>query len=299
VLEAVGQVVDFEVGDLSVGESRTVQLVCMARAGGDQKCEMVAESGGAVKAREHGMVTVLIPGLEVQIEGPGLRYVDRKASYLIRVKNAGDVTASNVTVNEHMPPGFKFVSATDGGRVLPGTDTLTWFLGELGPGQVRQVQCEQIAVKSGEQRHRVVACSERGFKVEVQKELVTRVEDYSALALEIARGDEAIEVGKDTTFEVLVSNAGSKIDTNVRLMCTIPDKMELRNAQGPTRYHREGSLILFEPVTKLTPRGDAIYQIKLKALVPGDVRFRTQITSTNLVEPVIKTEAMRIYSDRP
>jgi uncharacterized repeat protein (TIGR01451 family) len=294
-----GKSFDFEVGDLSVGESRTVQLVCLARAGGDQQAELLAESGGAVKAREHGGVTVLIPGLEVQVDGPGLRYVDRKASYIARVKNAGDVTASNVTLSEALPPGFKFVAATDGGRMLPGTDTVSWFLGELGPGQVRQVQLELIATKSGEQHHRFVACSERGFKVEVSKELVTRVDDYAALALDISRGDEAIELGKDTTFEVLISNAGSKTDTNVRLICSIPDKMELKGAQGPSRYHREGSLIIFEPVPKLLPRGDAVYQIKLKALVPGDVRFRSQITSTNLQEPIIKTEPMRIYSDRP
>jgi uncharacterized repeat protein (TIGR01451 family) len=294
-----GKNFDFEVGDLSVGESRTVQLVCLARAGGDQQAELVVESGSAVKARDHGSVTVLIPGLEVQVDGPGLRYVDRKASYSARVKNGGDVTASNVTLSEAIPAGFRFLAATDGGRLLPGTETVSWFLGELGPGQVRQVQLELIATRAGEQRHRFVACSERGFKVEVAKELVTRVDDYAALALDISRGDEAIELGKDTTFEVLVSNAGSKIDTNIRLICTVPDKMELKGAQGPTRYHREGSLIIFEPVPKMVPRGDAVYQIKLKGMVPGDVRFRSQITSSNLVEPVIKTEAMRIYSDRP
>ena len=75
--------------------------------------------------------------------------------------------------------------------------------------------------------------------------------------------------------------------------------MAFRTAQGPTRFHRKGNVIVFEPVPRLAPRGDVVYKVKVKALDPGDVRFKVHGTSTNLIEPVIKTEATRIYSDRP
>src|SRR5205807_6067273 len=134
----------------------------------------------------------------------------RKATYTLRVTNRGDIPASNTTVSEAIPAGFKFVSASDGGRHLTPAQMLTWFLGELAPGQVREVNFELLAVKAGEQRHRVTACSERGFKVEVVQELATRVEDFSSLTMEIANTDDALEVGKFTTYEVIVNNAGSK-----------------------------------------------------------------------------------------
>jgi len=259
----------------------------------------VAESRGCVQARESAAVSVLVPTLEVELSGPGLRYVDRKAGYLVRVVNRGDVPASNVTLNEVIPAGFRFLSASSGGRRTATGQTVSWFLGELAPGQARQVEVELMAVKAGEYRHRATASSERGFKVEVGRELVTRVEDFSSLALEIAHADEAIEVGKCTTFEVIVSNSGSKMETEIRLMCALPAGTEFKSARGPTRYHREGNAIVFEPVARLAPRGDVVFQIEVKALTPGDVRFKGLVASTNLVEPVIKTEAMRIYSDRP
>jgi uncharacterized repeat protein (TIGR01451 family) len=296
---AQGKNMDFEVGDLPSGESRTMQLVCLAGAGGEQKCDVVAESGGCVLAQEHGVVNVLAPRLEIELTGPALRYVDRKAAYTLRVANRGEVHASNLSVKEVIPAGFKFVSANDGGHLGQGSPAISWFLGELAPGQVRQVQFELQAVKAGEHRHRATVSSERGARIEFSRELVTRVEDFSALSLEIAHADDAIEVGKETTYEVLVSNAGSRMETNIKLMCNVPDKMEFMSAPGSMRYHREGNAIIFEPVARLAPRSDVVYQIKVKALTPGDVRFKTQVTSTNLVEPVSKTEATRIYSDRP
>jgi uncharacterized repeat protein (TIGR01451 family) len=296
---ARGKDVDFDVGDLAAGESRTVQLVCLPRAGGAQTCGVVAESGGCVQAQESVAVNVLVPSLEVELSGPGLRYVERKAVYTVRVVNRGDVPASNVTLSEVIPAGFRFVAATAGGRQAPTGQAVSWFLGELSPGQARQVQLELVAVKAGEFRHRATASSERGFKVEVGRELVTRVEDFSSLALEIAHPDEAIEVGKNTTYEILVTNSGSKRETDIRLMCALPAGTEFKSAHGPTRYHREGNAIVFEPVPRLAPRGDLVFKIEVKALTPGDVRFKALVASTNLVEPVIKTEAMRIYSDRP
>jgi uncharacterized repeat protein (TIGR01451 family) len=296
---AGGKTTEFEVGDLAAGEMRTVQLACIARAGGEQKCDVIVESGGCVKAQASGTVAVIVPQLVVEMAGPTLRYVDRKASYTVRVTNRGEVPAINVTTTEFIPAGFKFVSATEGGQHAAADKTVSWFLGELAPGQARQMQFELLAIKAGQHRHHVKASSDRGFKVDVNQELVTRVEDFSALTLEIAQADDAIEVGKDTTYEVLVTNTGSKTETDIKLVCSVPEKMELRSAQGPARFHREGNVLVFEPVPRLAPRGDVLYQIKVKAVDPGDIRFKVQVTSASLVEPVIKTEAMRIYSDRP
>jgi uncharacterized repeat protein (TIGR01451 family) len=295
---ARGKEVTFDIGDLSAGEARTLQMSCIARAGGEQRCEVVAESGGCARSRDAVTVNVIVPTLAVELTGPVLRYVERKATFTLGVTNRGQVSASNVSVVEAIPAGFKFVSAAEGGRFSAPTSSISWFLGELATGQARQVHFELQAVKAGQHRHRATALSDRGC-IEVSRELVTRVEDFSALALEIAHADDAIEVGKDTVYEVLVSNSGSRMETDVKLTCALPRNMNFRSAQGPTRFHREGSVIVFEPLPKLAARGDVVYKVKVRALEPGDVRFKVQVTSTNLVEPVSKSEATRIYSDRP
>ena len=56
---------------------------------------------------------------------------------------------------------------------------------------------------------------------------------------------------------------------------------------------------IFDALPKLAPRADALFRINVKAQEQGTVRFRVQMTSTNLTEAVIKEEATRIYSDAP
>ena len=55
--------------------------------------------------------------------------------------------------------------------------------------------------------------------------------------------------------------------------------------------------IVFEPLPKLAPRAEGIYRITVKAKTKGDARFKAQLTSTNLTEPVINQESTRIYED--
>ena len=297
---ARGRRVDFELGNLSAGESRTVQLVATAKAGGVQRCETLALAQGDVKAQEQSTVNVLTPLLDVQLSGPAVRYRDRKANYAVRVVNKGEVPAGNVTLRQVLPTGFKFISASDGGLYNSATQSVSWFLGEMAPQQKRDVEVELIATHAGDQKHRVMASTERGLnKVEVERELVTRVEELSALLLETADADDPIEVGKDTTYEVLVTNAGSKVETDIKVICTVPDKMELKAVQAPCRYHIEGRVIIFEPLPKLAPKSDACYQFRVRAVTAGDVRFKAQVTSSTSTDPMIKTEATRIYADQP
>lgn len=297
---ARGREADFELGNLGAGESRTVQLVCTAKAGGAQRCEVQALAQGDVKARDECTIQVLTPVLELQVAGPAVRYRDRKATYTFRVLARGDVPAGNVTVVETVPAGFKYVSAGDGGLYDPARQTVTWFLGEMTPGQVRDVQVEVVAVQGGEQRHKVLAYSERGLnKVEVRREILTRVEELASLQLETAAADDPIELGKETTYEALVTNTGATTETQVRVVCTLPDKMELTGVTAPVRYHVEGNVVVFDPLSRLAPRGDACYQFKVRAKEAGDVRFRAQVTTASLIEPIIKTQATRIYADNP
>jgi uncharacterized repeat protein (TIGR01451 family) len=226
-----------------------------------------------------------------------LRYLDRKATYTFKVTNPGDAPATNVSVNEVVPAGFKFLTATDGGRHDFATRTVSWFLGEIGPGQTKEVKVEVQAVNPGEFHHKVSAQAARGLKTDA--DLLSRVEGLSAILLEVVDTEDPIEVGGDTAYEIRITNTGSKTETEIKLVCTIPDKMEFKNAQGPCKCHEEGRVIVFDSLPKLAPRADAIFRVNVKALQPGDVRFKAQITSTNLVEPVLEMEATRIYSDAP
>jgi uncharacterized repeat protein (TIGR01451 family) len=292
-----GSKIDFDIGNLAAGETRNVTVMCVTKLGAAQKCQVSAEADGGLHAKETAAVNVTMPRLELQLVGPGLRYLGRKALYTIKVNNPGDAAATNVTISDLVPDGFKVLAASDGGRHDFSMHTVSWFLGELKPGETHEVKLEVQAINPGEFKHKASAIGAHNLCAE--SELSTRIEGLSALMLEMVDTDDPIEVNSETSYEVRITNTGSKVETDIKLVATIPDKMEFKSATGPARFHEENKTIVFEPLEKLAPKADAIFRINIKALEPGTVRFKIQMTSTNLTEPVIKMEATRIYSDAP
>jgi uncharacterized repeat protein (TIGR01451 family) len=294
---ARGPKLEYDIGNLAGGETRNVAVQCVSKAGGVQTCDVAVEADGGLHAKDSAGINVSVPRLELQMTGPALRYLGRKALYTLKVRNPGDAPARNVTVSHLVPEGFKVLAASDGGRYDLSTRTVSWYLGEIGPGQAHEVKLEAQAVNPGELKHKANVVGSRGLNAE--SECTTRVEGLSALMLEMVDTEDPIEVGSETAYEVRITNTGSKVETNIRLAAVIPDKMEFKHAIGPVRFHAEGKTIVFEPLEKLAPRADAIFRINVKAVDPGIVRFKVQMTSTSLTEPVIKMEATRIYSDAP
>jgi uncharacterized repeat protein (TIGR01451 family) len=289
--------VDFEIGDLAAGDSRSVTLICGAKTGGMQHCEVTAEAEGGLTGKDTANVDVVMPRLDLVVDGPGLRYLDRKAIYTFKVANPGDAGASNVTVSDVVPIGFKVLAASDGGRHDSSTRTVSWFLGEIAPGQTREVKLEVQAVNAGEQKHHATVVGARGLKAEVDK--MTRVEGISALMVEMVDTEDPVEVGGDTAYEVRITNTGSKTETDIKLTAIVPEKEDFKDVQGPVHAHAEGKTIVFDPIEKLAPHADAILRINVKAREQGVVYFKILVTSTNLVQAVEKSESTRIYSDAP
>src|SRR5262249_1900701 len=88
-------------------------------------------------------------------------------------------------------------------------------------------------------------------------------------------------------------------ETDIKVVAVVPDKMEFKNAQGPVKFHQDGKELVFEPIEKLAPKADAIYRVNVKALDAGTVRFKIQVTSANITEPIIKMESTRTSDDAP
>ena len=291
-----GRAVEFDLGNLEPNETRSVQLVCATKLGGLQVVEALATAEANLKSEDKAPMEVILPRLDLVVNGPKLRYLDRHAIYTFKITNPGSAPASNVTINDHVPDGFKFVSASDGGRHDFATRTVSWFVGDLTPGQSREVSMETVAINTGNHKHMATVTAARGLKTEA--EVMTRVEGLPALLMELVDLDDPVEVGSDTAYEIRVTNTGSKTETNLQLICTIPDKMEFRGAEATNiKFHLQGQELTFEPLPKLAPRADFIYRVKVRGVAPGDLRFRARITADGLTDPVLKEESTKVYGD--
>jgi len=290
-----GRQLAFDIGTLAPGESRSVQVHCAAKTNGEQRCEGLAVAEGDLKSQDAVSVSAVRSQLALEASGPKLRYLDRKAVFVFKVTNTGDAPASNVTISSVVPAGFKLVAASDGGQHDAATRSVSWFVGEVGPGQAKEVRLEGLAVAPGEHRHQVSVQADRGFRAD--GEVVTRVEGLSNLVVRVKDSDDPIEVGAETTYTITVSNMGSRAETDLRLTCAIPDKVLVKSAQGPTPFRQEGKDIVFDPLPQLEPRGEVTYQVVVKTQAAGDARFKVQIAGTSLTEPVVEVESTRIYQD--
>lgn len=295
---ARGRVIELHLGNLAPRDTRTLQLPCMAKAAGSHKCSIVATASGDLSASDQFLTEVLAAQLDLTVSGPKLRYIDRNATYQLKVSNPGSVPAQNVTVSEVVPAGFKFRGASDGGRWEEGIKTVSWNVGDLMPGQSREVALDLVAAAAGEHRLHAHAATPRGARAEASA--VTRVEGTSALVVDVADVDDPVEVGNETAYEIRIVNAGTKTENNVELTCVLPDNVELRSVKTITglRHRTEGREVIFDPLSRLAPKADVVYRVIVRGTTAGDVRFRARVRSEGVVEPVVREEITRFYNDR-
>jgi uncharacterized repeat protein (TIGR01451 family) len=292
---ARGSKASFDIGTLGAGETRQVTIPCVAKTIGKQKCEAYVEGDSGLKAVDATSVNVIQPQIQLDVVGPKLRYLDKKGTFTFKVTNPGDAPATNVFITEVIPTGFKFVAADNGGQHDFATRTVKWFVGELAAGQAKEVSVELLATTTGDFTHKVVANGSRGIKAE--KEHPTKIEGVSALLMELIDTEDPIEVKTETTYEIRITNTGSKLENDVKLVCTIPAQMKFKAAKGPVKYEVIGNEVVFTTIPKLGPREDATFKITVEGVVKGDARFKASLTSGGLTQPVIKEESTRVYSE--
>jgi Domain of unknown function DUF11 len=292
-----GKLVEFDVGNLAPKEVRNVELVFPSKGSGTHKCAVVVSGEGGLVCDASAQFEILVPKLDVAMSGPKLRYLDRHAIYVLKVMNPGSAPATNVEVQELIPAGFKFHQANNGGKYHDATRRVLWNLGELQPGQSKDIAVDLIPIQAGE--HRLVAQAQAARGLKSEAEARTMVEGLPSLFIEVGHGDDPLEVGAETTYEIRLANTGTKMETNIEVVCTLPEQLEFRAAKCSTtlRYRLEGREVIFEPLPRLAPKADVIYRVQARGVAPGDIRFRTRIKADGLKEPMLREESTRIYSD--
>jgi uncharacterized repeat protein (TIGR01451 family) len=286
----------FDLGDLAPGHNRCLTVPCSVRGGGLQWCEARASADGDLSARDTAEVRVAVPRLEVKMDGPGVRYLGRKALYTFTVSNTGPAPARGVVLEDRVPDGLAVVAASGDGRHDSASRTVSWALGEIPAGQARTVKLEVKAARPGDHEHRCVAASSSGARAE--DGVMTTVRGLSALRLELLDREDPVEVAAENVYEVRISNTGSDAERDIRVVASLPEGMEFLGAEGPSRYLRQGEAVVFEPLPRLAAGAEARYRVRVRSVRAGTYRFQIRVTSAHVTEPVIVMEATRVYADR-
>lgn len=292
---SAGSELEYEIGTLHRGETRHLELTLLADQPGVVDNVLVAYSDTDLVVEDHCKFEVVAPMLRVAINGPGKRFLQRKAVYDLTVANPGTAAARNVEVLAHLPRGLRFLSTNHQGQYDAQQHAIRWSLEELPAGEMGTVELRTMPKDMGRFKIRLQASA--GLGLDDSAEQRVEIEGIAALLFTVTDASDPIEVGGQTTYEVRVVNQGSKTATNLQLVAAVPDGMEAINGEGPTRGLVEGGRIVFDPLTRLAPQADTTFKMHVKGTTPGDKRFTVQLMSDDVVEPVTKEESTKVYAD--
>jgi len=276
--------------NLACGEARQMCFKAKFDKVGRYMPRVSATGYPNLQADDSTTTTVRTPVLVVTKTGPTVRYLGRPVTYTISVSNTGDMPARDTVLEESLPRGTVFCSASCGG--CRRGQCVTWDLGTIDCGQTKQVCVTVKPTRVGNICSMAVA---RAYCAMGQAQAATTIRGIPALLLEAVDRCDPIECGCNETYVISVTNQGSADATNVVIQATLPPQMQVVGANGPTQESVNGRVVTFSPLAVLRPHAKVRYQVVGKGCQVGDVRFEVKLTSDQMTSPAMETESTHIY----
>ncbi len=291
-----GPELKYPIGNIPSGGQRRLELSLKAAKPGMVRNIIRARGSNGLVAEHEVQVEVIAPQLQVAIEGPSMRYLERQATYTVRVENGGTAAAQNVDLVLQLPRGLKFVGTENNGRYDSGTHTVRWLLQKLPAREFAPVKVTLNPMQKGDYNLSAKATADRGLKDSTDHPLA--VKGIAALLFEVADQVDPISVGSVTTYSIQVTNQGTEDASNVQFVALVPPGMSAMDPSGTSRYQLRGNQIIFEPIGRLPAKEKSSYIVQVKGVQAGDQRFKVQMTSGETQSPVVEEESTRVYSDQ-
>jgi uncharacterized repeat protein (TIGR01451 family) len=290
-----GEELEYVVGDLRPGEKRRLDLKMKAVRVGSITNVVTAHGDANLKAEHRFALEVVTPQLDLSLAGPKRRYLEREATYQLSVSNPGTATAEKVELIAYLPPGLKFVNANNAGHYDEATRAVCWRLEELSVNEHGTVELVTLPIEAGQQNIKIRGTAQRGLAVEKEQSVV--VEGVAAVLFQLAHTKDPLEVGGETTYEICVSNDGSKAARNIRVAVFMPPELKALTAEAPVHFALDAAQVVFDAMPELAPKSAATFKVRARGIRPGDLRVRCQLMTDDMQTPVTKEESTRVYAD--
>jgi hypothetical protein len=213
----------------------------------------------------------------------------------VTISNPGTAAAREIELVTYLPKGLDFVRADNYGEYDPNNRAVRWSLEELPANEAGTVTLTTMPVEAGELKVLLEGAAEKGLSA--RQEQVITVEGVAAILFQVLDVEDPIEVNGETTYEIRVVNQGSKAATDLQLEALLPPEMRPLSAEGPVRHQIAGSTVLFDKLTRLAPKADTTYRVRVKGLQAGDMRMRVRVLTNEITTPIVKEESTRVYAD--
>jgi uncharacterized repeat protein (TIGR01451 family) len=242
------------------------------------------------------------PQLAVTMTGPALVAVGEAAVFQIRVTNLGTAPVGGLVLRDHLPPGLKHEMGSE----------IEADLSPIEPGATRTIDLKTEAVQAGTYVNEAIIVCGDGQQVSAQTAFTisatppapasppsVRAPEGPRLLTEVAAQAHALGVGKETTCEVRVLNAGAVPVTNLRVQAVAPAGVTPQFGEGPAAARVDGQHVVFEPQGALAPHTQTVYRLHLLGDRPtaGEGRVRVQVSCDQLATAQVREESLWVYRD--
>lgn len=158
------------------------------------------------------------PSLTIEKLSPIEIQLNQQASFEIIVRNIGRVTAEEVQVVDQVPAGCEFVRSTPQTQPQGKTQSLSWNLGILRPGQEKKIVFQLKPTQPGEMGSvaQVTFATQASMRTLVTKPVLEIVHQAEATHL----------IGDSVILDVIVINKGDGPAKNVLIQQKVPEQLE-------------------------------------------------------------------------
>ena len=283
-----------QLGTIRAGTRRTLEVELTARQTGRLQVRAEATADGSLRSQGVQDVFVRRAALEVQIDGPPMKYAGTRARYSIRVTNTGDATAQEAVAIATLPAGAKNVNASSGGSLDTNHGQIHWQLGSIRPNATRIVEMECTLVSPGSNRldMRTVAHGD----VSALGSAVTTVESLADLKMTVNDPKGAAAVGSDVSYEIRIENRGTKAAGDIQLYGYFSDGIEPMEIRGWRGSVNEGEVVM-ERIPRLGAGQEMVIKINAQAHQPGDHVFRAELECVDPETKLAVEEWTRFFGD--
>jgi uncharacterized membrane protein len=211
----------------------------------------------------------------------------------IDVANGTGKPLQHVAVACLLPEGIDYLDSSDRGLYQANHRTVYWLIDAMPAGQARTLTARVSGAKAG--KYQTVVSVRADGVAETRSTGAVVLEGMASLKLRVIDRDNPLELGKDTVYEIQISNSGAAPAHNVRLQVQFAPGLVPRNADGNTRYSVNGQTVNFEPIPALGSGSPAVYRVSAHAQSAGDQRVHFAVVSDEVQVPLQREVSTKVY----
>ncbi|MBD5584898.1 MAG: DUF11 domain-containing protein, partial [Clostridia bacterium] len=271
--------VRWELGNLAVGEVRTVGVICtvpttegygiwhnIAEVTSDNGSQMKSNMTTAIKDGSPNIVVSKTQGVNREPAGTDSVTVGALDTipYYVSVYNNGRGSARNLVVTDTIPKGLELVSASISGQGTWDEECIAWNIGTLAPGElVTMTYVCQAPESTTPMEWTNTACATFTTSNSVEQEhvysntVVANKDGEACLEVGVQQkvndrsytsGEVSVAAGNRLTYEITVTNQGEGTATDVVVTNPIPQGLSfvedsITSTTGCSGYVSQGDVI--------------------------------------------------------